>query len=301
MSLVSVHDGLALIAKCLESPRAKAGPLERRVLDLIDRVPAWLEKMQIFQIEGTKWPREVADKAMSGLARVIEKEFGGQHRRAMEAATYLTWAMQGPPGSRRAEIYARFMMGMKAVYSVYRLGDVLDAQWIGKKWDEIYPGLKQVDEATETSDGFDEIVVKLVDEVVAEIKILCDTGLDLPSGVSPSHTEDGVSEDEDPIGDEGGISNEDFEPNSAPISDLPAWEPMLLDQLSPQEEVISDIPEADGESEEESMTDAETVTVGIPSGTASDSLWLWPQTTGPIPAFSGAPMLARSARVLAIR
>ncbi|MBI4412237.1 MAG: hypothetical protein HY541_07125, partial [Deltaproteobacteria bacterium] len=202
LSLVSVHDGLALIAKCLESPRAKAGPLERRVLDLIDRVPAWLEKMGMIRIEGTKWPQEVADKAMSGLARVIEKEFGGQHRRAMEAATYLTWAMQGPPGSRRVEIYARFMMGMKAVYSVYRLGDVLDAQWIGKKWDEIYPGLKQVDEATETSNGFDEIVGKLVDEVVAELRILCDTGLDLPSGVSPSHTEDGVFEDEDPIGDE---------------------------------------------------------------------------------------------------
>ncbi|MBI4412238.1 MAG: hypothetical protein HY541_07130, partial [Deltaproteobacteria bacterium] len=99
----------------------------------------------------------------------------------------------------------------------------------------------------------------------------------------------------------GGISNEDFEPESAPISGLPAWEPMLLDRLSPQAEIISDIAEKDGESGEESMTDAETITADIPSGTALNSSWLWPQTTGPIPAFSGAPMLARSARVLVIR
>ncbi|MBI4412256.1 MAG: hypothetical protein HY541_07220 [Deltaproteobacteria bacterium] len=170
---------------------------------------------------------------------------------------------------------------MREIYTGHGIADVLDKQWIGREWDVVFPGLVRVDAVSDAHDGFDADIRELVDETVKELEALYAVGLESSEG--------------------GGISNEDFEPESAPISDLPAWEPMLLEQLSPQAEVISGIAEEDAESGEESMTDAETMTADIPFGTASDSLWLWPQTTGPIMAFSGAPMLARSARVLVIR
>ncbi|MBI4411742.1 MAG: hypothetical protein HY541_04595 [Deltaproteobacteria bacterium] len=60
----------------------------------------------------------------------------------------------------------------------FNLADVLDEQWIGKKWNDVAPGLKRVDAVSESHGGFDAEIRELVDETVNELEALYEADLD---------------------------------------------------------------------------------------------------------------------------
>lgn len=96
------------------------------------------------------------------------------HNFNIEATQLLSWAMHSPWLSDQRSVFRYFMAGMHNLYRQAGIESTLKTQWKRRRWEQIYPSLRQLDAIKDPK--FHRAVRNLVIETINKLRKIVETG-----------------------------------------------------------------------------------------------------------------------------